>query len=121
MDYFSLKVDSIHNFAIIDFRQFVELETFTKFLDSTFTCIKNHKITNLIIDLGNNGGGNSKLGDELFQYISKVPFKQFGQTTIKTSKQQKEFYKSEYNINDTNALGIITKKSGSLIELKKIV
>lgn len=115
---YSLKIDTINSLAIIDFRQFVELENFTKFLDSTFTCIKNQKIKNLIIDLRNNGGGNSKLGDELFQYISKVPFKQFGQTTIKTSKQQKDFYKSEYNIIDTNSLGVVTKSKGKLIELR---
>lgn len=115
---YSLKTDTINNIAIIDFRQFVELDDFSKFLDSTFTYIKNQNIKNLIIDIRNNDGGNSKLGNELFQYISKVPFKQFGQTTVKTSAQQKKFYKSEYNINDTNALGVVTKSKGELIELR---
>ena len=102
----------------MDFRQFVDLDKFSKFLDSTFTRIKNLKIKNLVIDLRDNGGGNSKLGDELFQYISKVPFKQFGETTIKTSNLKKKFYKSEYNIDDTCALGIVTQGKGELIELR---
>ncbi|MDR2651423.1 MAG: hypothetical protein LBC68_03790 [Prevotellaceae bacterium] len=115
---YSLQVDSMNSFAIIDFRQFVDLENFTKFLDSTFTCLKNQKINNLIIDVRNNGGGNSRLGDELFQYISKVPFKQYGQTTIKTSEQQKNFFRSEYNINDTSAIGVVTRSNEELIELR---
>ncbi|MDR1167573.1 MAG: hypothetical protein LBK53_01600 [Heliobacteriaceae bacterium] len=115
---YSLQVDSINSFAIIDFRQFVDLENFTKFLDSTFTCLNNQKINNLIIDVRNNGGGNSRLGDELFQYISKVPFKQYGQTTIKTSEQQKNFFRSEYNINDTSALGVVIGSDEELIELR---
>lgn len=115
---YSATIDSTNNIAIIDFRQFVQLDRFAKFLDSTFTRIKKLNLKNLIIDLRNNGGGNSELGDELFQYISKVPFKQFGETTIKTSKQKKEFYKSMYKTDDTCALGIVTMQSGELIKLR---
>lgn len=115
---YSLKIDTENSIAIIDFRQFVELDNFSKFLDSTFTTIKNMKNKNLIIDVRNNGGGNSRLGDELFQYISKVPFKQFGKTIIKTSKQQKEFYKSEYNKIDSTALGIATENNEEIISLR---
>jgi C-terminal processing protease CtpA/Prc len=51
-----------------------------------FTELKNKEINNLIIDLRGNGGGNSGLGDELFQYISPVPFRQFGKTIIRYSE-----------------------------------
>ncbi len=116
---YSLKIDTVNDIAIIDFRQFVKLDKFKVFIDSSFNCIKNKNIANLIIDIRNNGGGDSKLGDEFFQYISKVPFKQFGKTIIKTSIPQKEFYKSAYNINDTNKLGIVVKEKGQLINLRK--
>lgn len=78
--------------GIIDFKSFSDLNLFKHFLDSVFTQIKHEKTENLIIDLRNNGGGNSALGDELFQYISKVPFEQFGKITVKYSRIRAEFY-----------------------------
>jgi len=67
-------------------------EKFASFLDSTFTLIKKQKIKNLIIDIRNNGGGDSKLADDLFQYISKVPFQQLGKSIAKYSQIRKRFY-----------------------------
>ncbi len=91
-DYKALNNEKI---GIIDFKSFSDLELFTHFLDSVFTKIKQEKTENLIIDLRNNGGGNSELGDELFQYILKVPFSQYGKTTTKYSRKRAEFY-TEY-------------------------
>ncbi len=91
-DYRTLKNAEI---GIIDFKAFSDLQLFTHFLDSVFTKIKQEKTEILIIDLRNNGGGNSDLGDELFQYISKVPFSQYGKTTTKYSRKRVEFY-TEY-------------------------
>jgi C-terminal processing protease CtpA/Prc len=68
------------------------LNLFTHFLDTVFTQIKHEKTEDLIIDLRNNSGGYSVLGDELFQYISEVPFSQFGKTTVKYSKLRAQFY-----------------------------
>jgi len=107
--------------ALIDFREFADFQQFESFLDSTFAIIKQENINNLIIDLRENGGGNSALGDELFQYISSVPFKQFGTTTTKYSIKRKQFYDSyrdkgflEY-LSDSAYNELFAHEPGSLI------
>ncbi len=123
--HYSFKELPEKNIAIIDFKGFANLEAFETFLDSSFSIIKNRKINNLIIDIRKNGGGDSKLGDELFQYISPVPFRQFGKTTIKFSDLQKDYYKSKgkslYNkMMIWRRNGIKTINRGSrMIKLKK--
>ncbi|MBB4034371.1 hypothetical protein GGR21_000256 [Dysgonomonas hofstadii] len=110
---FVLTVDNENNTAIIDFRSFSDHDKFVAFLDSTFTLIKKQDIKNLIIDLRENGGGNSRLGDELFQYISPVPFQQFGKMEMKVSPTLKRIF------NDTiRTLGISTYE-GELEDLRE--
>jgi hypothetical protein len=87
---FKIIKDSI---GYLNFLSFINLSEFKKFSDSVFQVVKEKRIKNLIIDIRYNGGGNSKLGDELFQYISSVPFQQWGQETIKYSKERHDFYK----------------------------
>jgi len=108
-----LSIDNENSTAIIDFRSFSDLNKFTSFLDSTFTLIKKNNIKNLIVDLRKNGGGNSRLGDELFQYISPVPFQQFGKSQVKISPTVKNIF------NDTSQPVGINTYEGSLIELRK--
>ena len=84
--------------GIIDFKEFSDLQLFDYFLDSIFTKIQQEKTENLIIDIRENGGGDSALGDAFFQYISKVPYSQFGKTMIKYSQKRAEFY-TEYRKN----------------------
>jgi C-terminal processing protease CtpA/Prc len=94
------------NIGIIKFDVFDDLDKFKVFLDSTFRVLQNENIGNLIIDLRNNGGGDSKLGDELFQYISPVPFAQFGKVVVRYSDIKKEFYRRYYGREVTNPNGI---------------
>lgn len=75
------------NIGYIEFYQFTNLSRFSSFLKETFRQIKNKGIKDLIIDIRDNGGGNSSLGDELLQYISHKPFKQFEKTIVKVSKE----------------------------------
>ena len=55
------------------------------FADSMFTFLREKGIKNLIIDLRNNGGGDSQVGDVLFRYISHQPFKQMGKTLVRVT------------------------------------
>jgi len=110
---FTLSLDNDISTAIIDFRSFSDLNRFTSFLDSTFTIIKDNNIKNLIIDLRKNGGGNSRLGDELFQYISPVPFQQFGRSQVKISPTLRRIF------NDTIATLGMNVYEGSLYELRE--
>ena len=61
--------------GLLDFNRFNGREKFDHFLDSIFGILKTKKIKNLIIDLRDNRGGNNLLGNDLFQYISHVPYK----------------------------------------------
>jgi hypothetical protein len=108
------------NIGIIEFNQFTDFDKFKVFLDSTFQVLQKENIENLIIDIRANGGGNSSLGDELFQYISPVPFAQFGKTIVKYSDIQKQYAKAENNREVTNPNGIeIYNENMKLIELRE--
>jgi hypothetical protein len=75
------------NIGYLEFNSFRALDKFKTFLDSTFKSIEAGNVKNLIIDIRNNGGGNSSLGDELMQYISKNDFRQFDSGFVKISNE----------------------------------
>ncbi|MBD5350132.1 MAG: hypothetical protein HDR89_04525 [Bacteroides sp.] len=84
-DIYSFEVDSVNNVAVMDFRSFSNTNRMVHFADSMFRELKNKNITNLIIDLRNNGGGNSEVGDILLQYISPEPFVQMEKSLIRVT------------------------------------
>jgi C-terminal processing protease CtpA/Prc len=66
-----------------------------------------------------NGGGDSKIGDELFQYISPVSFQQFNKTIVRYSSLQKKLALENFG-NDLSKKpdGIETTDSFDLIPLR---
>lgn len=82
---YSLSLDSSKMIACIHFDNFSNSQVFKKFIDSAFSVIEAKKIRDIIIDIRQNGGGNSGIGDEFFQYISPVPYKQYGKVIVKIS------------------------------------
>jgi hypothetical protein len=89
---YSFKLLEDSKVGFMDFKSFTGEAGFPAFLDSAFLVMKQKNAESLILDLRNNGGGNSWLGDELFQYISKVPFSQFGKVVVNYSNIRKLFY-----------------------------
>ena len=69
--------------AIMDFKSFWDVDRMKNFADSMFMTFKEQGIRNLIIDIRENGGGNSLVGDELLRYISPKPFCQYAKTYVK--------------------------------------
>ncbi|MCL2040421.1 MAG: S41 family peptidase [Bacteroidales bacterium] len=104
MPNYSLKINDEHNTAIVRFDSFDLNDYVPVFLDSTFSLIKEKNIKSLIIDLRYNGGGNSRVGDEFFQYISAVPFEQFGKTYVKISNVLKKWYPEEYGDKEVSTI-----------------
>ena len=106
--------------CIIDFREFSELNKFHVFLDTTFSQIKDKGIKYLVIDLRNNSGGNSRLGDEFFQYIAKEPFSQYGKTIMKVSRHLKmlwkDYFLSQGYIDSTMLNKVLSIPNGSIID-----
>lgn len=84
-DPYTLEIDDKNNIAILYFNQceFGPEGSLDRFLDSTFTVIRDRGVKDLVIDVRNNYGGNSPVGDAFFQYFSPVPFRQFDKTLVK--------------------------------------
>ncbi len=73
---YSYTVDERGNTAVMDFRSFRDEDGMKRFAESMFSDLRQRKISNLIIDLRENGGGNSLVGDILLRYICPQPFTQ---------------------------------------------
>ncbi len=83
-------------FAVIDFRSMMDKNRFAKFLDSAFQVIRSQNIQHLAIDLRNNGGGNSQLGDMLFNYITDKPYRQVDRMEVKASNEMKRYFRKRH-------------------------
>lgn len=84
-DDYSFTVDSVADVAVMDFRSFRNPGRMETFADSLFTTLRKQKIDNLVIDLRENGGGDSSVGDILLRYISPEPFVQMDRALIRVS------------------------------------
>ena len=105
--------------ALMTFNAFTNLEQFKLFADSMFRSLKEKQIEHLIIDLRMNGGGDSNIGDELFQYIASQPFQQFGKYVTRYSELQKKLAKENFGTDySTHPNGLDTTSSFPLIRLR---
>ncbi|MBP2615562.1 S41 family peptidase [Chryseobacterium jejuense] len=109
--YFDVKKDK--NCAVFTFNQFADPEKFRSFLQNMFADLKAHYIQNLIIDIRNNGGGNSDLGDELLKYLVAKPFSQYEKTLVKYSDIRKEYLKAS-EIDSTELKNYLSGISGTV-------
>ncbi len=82
---YSYTVDAVSDVAVMDFRSFQDERRMREFADSMFRELRERNIGNLIIDLRNNGGGNSMVGDVLLRYISPVPFTQMDRILVRVT------------------------------------
>lgn len=84
-DDYSYTVDTENGVAIMDFRRFNNVRRMEQFADSMFADLAARKISNLIIDIRNNGGGHSGVGDVLLRYISPEPFTQIDKVFMRVT------------------------------------
>nr|MCU0493375.1 S41 family peptidase [Chloroflexaceae bacterium] len=89
--------------GLLDFRLLLDRDAFNRFLRETFTQIKQDNVQHLIIDLRQNGGGDSGLGNALLGYLTDKPFTQFARSEWKISAQTR-----------SNS-GAVDKPDGSII------
>ncbi len=82
---YSYTIDVARNVAVMDFRAFSDERYMKQFADSMFSELRERKIGNLIIDLRENGGGNSLVGDILLKYISSHPFTQMDRILVRVT------------------------------------
>jgi len=81
-----------HNASLIIIDSFGNLKSFQQFMKKAFADIRSRKVANLIIDLRNCPGGDSKLCDAMFDYLTDKPYKQMDLFEMKISRQMYEKY-----------------------------
>lgn len=72
--------------ALLRIDGFVQPESYSAFLNNSFSTIREMEIENVLIDIRNNTTGGSELVDELLQYIANKPYQLYG--TIQTKHGQ---------------------------------
>jgi hypothetical protein len=70
-----LLIDSANNTAILSIATFENKAHLVRFIKKSFRSLRKQAISNLIIDIRNNGGGNVSRSALLGRYIAKRPFK----------------------------------------------
>jgi hypothetical protein len=84
---FSYEYLGDYNAGLIKFKSCLNLEKFNIFLKETFQKMKEQKVSNLIIDIRHNAGGESTLASALLDYITDKPFRMAERCTTKISQQ----------------------------------
>lgn len=72
--------------ALMTLKDFIDLEKFKPFADRSFESLKTSHTKNLIVDLRDNLGGDSDVGDYLLQYLLDKPFSQYDIVLEKNSQ-----------------------------------
>jgi hypothetical protein len=76
----------------LDFRSMSgERAAFREFLDVTFRDARDHAVKGLIVDLRQNSGGDSSVGEELLSYITDKPYKMADRKEWRVSQEYKDF------------------------------
>jgi hypothetical protein len=78
--------------GLISYNNCNNYKKFKKFLKESFKIIEQENIDKLIIDIRENGGGNSGLNQLLLSYITKKPYQQFSGRYWKVSEESKKAY-----------------------------
>jgi len=61
-------------FRIGDFEIWEWKKDYRQYLDSIFTLLRKRRVSNLIVDIRGNGGGDDAARDEVFSYLTDTPF-----------------------------------------------
>ena len=87
------------SFAILEMRTFNynDKDNFRTQMDSLFSILNNRQFPNLIIDISNNGGGNTDYLELLLNYITEKPYKLFDSTIVKISPATKSEYSVKFS------------------------
>ncbi|HTW85330.1 MAG TPA: S41 family peptidase [Candidatus Sulfotelmatobacter sp.] len=76
----------------LDYRRCEGFARFGRFLTEAVPAMHDASIKALVVDIRRNGGGDSRLNDELWTAVSSKPFKQFGGVIVKACDRLKREY-----------------------------
>jgi hypothetical protein len=75
----------------LDFRRMSDAAAFGRFLDGLLGELQRRSVLGLIIDLRNNGGGNSQLGEQLIAAFSDRPYRMAERKEWRVSREYREY------------------------------
>lgn len=87
---------------------------YQRFIDSSFTVVREQKSQHLIIDLRNNRGGNDSFGDYLVSYFADEAFSWNSAFTLKTSQLLKDHTKANNDTTDPYFQEILSRANGEV-------
>lgn len=89
---YSFRAVADGSIGLIDYRRCVDLASFRTFLEGAFSEIRSARMRAVIVDIRNNGGGDSDLNDVLWGYLTAKTFTQFGPIVMRASDYLKQRY-----------------------------
>jgi len=89
---FSFRMVDGTKVGLLEFNLCEDLEKFEPFCEKLFADLKTNGSTDLIIDVRNNPGGTTRLGELLYEYITTKPISQFERIETKISREKKSEY-----------------------------
>jgi hypothetical protein len=106
--------------GLISYNSCQDYSGFKKFLKQTFKEIEDKNITKLIIDIRENGGGDSGLNDLLLAYITETSYRQSSGRFWKVSEEAKAAYQAnplyEKNLGQDFMKEYVESENQSIIE-----
>ncbi len=88
-------------------------QPFDQFLKNVFQSLKDSSSRGLIIDLRENGGGDSQLGEQLLAHFNKKPYILAGGMKWKISSHYKAFLKTAKNYNEADNKFYMSQPDGN--------
>ncbi|MDY2588326.1 S41 family peptidase [Winogradskyella aquimaris] len=93
-----------------------DLSKYKSFIDSAFIEINNNKLSDLIIDLRNNPGGDDTFGDYMVSYFADRPFKWHSRFQLKSSAILKDYIRKHRDTTKAYAKSILNHKDGEIYD-----
>lgn len=87
---------------------------FETFLKNMFTQLKDSDANGLVIDLRDNGGGDSKLGEALLRYFNTKPYRFASGMKWKISAPYKEYLKTAKNFREADNKFYMSRPDGDM-------
>jgi len=103
------------NAYLIEMNDWASVEETKKFCNKVFKEIQERKVSNLIIDIRNNPGGDSSCAEAFIEYLTENPYHLFDEAGAKLSKQFCNRYGAEV---PTEMIGTVFKQKVPLIQPK---
>jgi len=107
----SFRVDTALNTGFMEINAFSKSNKLHPFLRRSFRRIHKDQITNLVVDMRGNGGGNVTLSNLLTKYLADKPFKIADSLYAVTNKSSYKKYFSQYFWNRLFFMFLTRKKS----------